>query len=178
MAKKCILCDKLAGSKEHIFPAALGGRRVDKGIYCEQHNNQLGQLADLLSQQLVSINSILGIKSDHTKKSSGVRVIDENTKREYVFAGPRFKLAKPVKAESKTIEGREFAKMEFADKEQMQKWLREQKEAGIDVHISETSSEQQLFATPLRVKMVIGGPKGLQAIAYLAFKRNWGQVLY
>jgi hypothetical protein len=68
--------------------------------------------------------------------------------------------------------------MEFADKEQMQKWLREQKEAGIDVHISETSSEQQLFATPLRVKMVIGGPKGLQAIAYLAFKRNWGQVLY
>jgi hypothetical protein len=34
MAKTCIICGGRAGSGEHVFPAVLGGRRINNGIYC------------------------------------------------------------------------------------------------------------------------------------------------
>jgi hypothetical protein len=39
MAKICIVKGGPAGSGEHIFPASLGGLRINNGIYCEKHSN-------------------------------------------------------------------------------------------------------------------------------------------
>jgi hypothetical protein len=39
MPRTCIICGNRAGSAEHIFPAGLGGRRTNRGIYCGPHNN-------------------------------------------------------------------------------------------------------------------------------------------
>lgn len=65
MAKKCIICDGAAGSKEHVFPAALGGRRVCKSIFCGTHNEFFSPLAAHLSRQLGVINSLLAVRPDH-----------------------------------------------------------------------------------------------------------------
>ena len=65
MRKTCIICSKPGGSHEHAFPAALGGRRTNKGIYCGPHNNGFSSLAKIISEQLKAINSLLAVRPDH-----------------------------------------------------------------------------------------------------------------
>ena len=69
MPRTCIIGGGNTGSREHIFPAALGGRRTNKGIYCGNHNNAFSGLAGSLSGQLKIINSLLGVRSDHSDKA-------------------------------------------------------------------------------------------------------------
>lgn len=64
MPKQCIFCDDPAGSREHVFPAALGGRRTSKQIYCERHNNGFGPLANIIANQLKPINALLSVRHD------------------------------------------------------------------------------------------------------------------
>lgn len=66
MAKTCIICGERAGSREHIFPAALGGRRTNKGIYCEKHNKFFSPLAFAISKQLKLFNSLIEVRPDHS----------------------------------------------------------------------------------------------------------------
>lgn len=68
MPRDCIIGGGPTGSREHIFPAALGGRRTNKGIYCGNHNNGFSRLAGSLASQLKVINSLLGVRSDHADK--------------------------------------------------------------------------------------------------------------
>jgi hypothetical protein len=65
MPKTCIICGGRAGSREHTFPAALGGRRTNKGIYCGLHNQGFSHLAKIITQQLKSINALLAVRPDH-----------------------------------------------------------------------------------------------------------------
>lgn len=65
MSRKCIICGDPAGSREHLFPAAFGGRRVSKKIYCEVHNNALGIHVVSLLDALEYFNAALGVRSDH-----------------------------------------------------------------------------------------------------------------
>jgi hypothetical protein len=65
MPRTCIICGKRAGSHEHIFPAALGGRRTNKKIYCGPHNNDFAPLAEIVARQLRSINALLAVRPDH-----------------------------------------------------------------------------------------------------------------
>jgi hypothetical protein len=65
MSRTCIICGDIANSGEHIFPAALGGRRVNRGIYCGAHNNGFSELANVLSRQLAMVNALLGVRPDH-----------------------------------------------------------------------------------------------------------------
>lgn len=60
--RTCIICGSAANSREHIFPAALGGMRVNRGIYCEAHNNGFSGLAEVLSQQFGIWNALLGVR--------------------------------------------------------------------------------------------------------------------
>lgn len=62
MPRTCIICGGPANSREHIFPAALGGLRVNRGIYCEQHNNGFSDHANVLSRQFEVLNAQLGIR--------------------------------------------------------------------------------------------------------------------
>ncbi|MGN2436455.1 hypothetical protein [Pseudomonas syringae] len=59
------MCGNPAGSREHVFPAAFGGRRKNKGIYCEDHNEGLGHHVKELMKALSYFNASLGVRSDH-----------------------------------------------------------------------------------------------------------------
>src|SRR5215204_3086692 len=65
MSRTCIICGNRAGSREHVFPAALGGRRTNKGIYCGRHNNGFSPLAGIIAAQLKLINPLLAVRPDH-----------------------------------------------------------------------------------------------------------------
>jgi hypothetical protein len=69
MAKTCIICGNPAGSREHVFPASLGGRRTNKGIYCGEHNNGFSPLASIVSRQLKPINALLAVRPDHSARA-------------------------------------------------------------------------------------------------------------
>ena len=69
MPKTCIICGRRAGSREHTFPAALGGRRTNKGIYCGTHNQGFSHLANIITQQLKSINALLVVRPDHEDRA-------------------------------------------------------------------------------------------------------------
>lgn len=66
MPKPCIICDKPAGSREHVFPASLGGRRTNKQIYCGKHNEAFSPLAATIAGQLKVINALLSVRPDHS----------------------------------------------------------------------------------------------------------------
>ena len=66
MAKTCIVCGQAAGSGEHVFPAALGGRRVNSGIYCPKHDNSYSGLVSEIAGQLDFFNAYLGVRPDHS----------------------------------------------------------------------------------------------------------------
>lgn len=68
MAKLCIICNEVARSHEHVFPATLGGRRTNKGIYCMFHNNSFGRHVAELQKQLSMLNAILLIRPDRRDK--------------------------------------------------------------------------------------------------------------
>lgn len=62
--KDCIICGGLTGSREHVFPSALGGRREDKKIYCSNHNQWMGPHVGVLQKQLEAINAMLEVQPD------------------------------------------------------------------------------------------------------------------
>lgn len=81
--KACIICGEPAGSREHIFPASLGGRRTSKQIYCGPHNHAFGSLAGIVAEQLKVINSLLSVRPDRAyaavpllKSTQGGRILE------------------------------------------------------------------------------------------------------
>lgn len=122
MLRTCIICGHAAGSGEHVFPAALGGRRVNRGIYCEQHDNQFSRHVSVLAPQLENINALLGVRHDREKHP---RIVTKTTA------------------------------------------------AGDDVIISKGVVRRSLASAidqdkVIHLEMVLGGPDGLQALAYVA----------
>jgi hypothetical protein len=95
MAKTCIVCGGPAGSGEHIFPACLGGLRVNNGIYCGPHNNGYGDLAALLANQLAFFNASLGIRNGRTKQIKPAVLTDPATGLKVNFDGKSLKPAGP-----------------------------------------------------------------------------------
>lgn len=73
-SRTCIICGEAANSGEHIFPAALGGRRINRGIYCGRHNNGFSRLAAALAEQLEMVNALLGVRPDHSDQPRVINV--------------------------------------------------------------------------------------------------------
>ena len=87
MPKACIICGQRAGSREHIFPAALGGRRTNKGIYCGHHNNGFSPLASIIADQLKPINALLAVRPDHSDKAEAFQYISPTGEQLTIFNG-------------------------------------------------------------------------------------------
>lgn len=62
--KTCVICNNISNSKEHIFPAAFGGRVVNKSIYCSFHNGEFSRHVVSLDKELDILNSALGVVPD------------------------------------------------------------------------------------------------------------------
>ncbi|NKK97198.1 hypothetical protein GFM02_02670 [Rhizobium leguminosarum bv. viciae] len=87
MPRQCIICDQVAGSREHVFPAALGGRRTNKQIYCGPHNNGFGPLAGVIAQQLKPINALLAVRPDRADKAEPFFYQTDTGERLRLYAG-------------------------------------------------------------------------------------------
>ena len=134
LARTCIICGDPAGSREHIFPAALGGRRTNKGIYCGPHNEGFSPLAAVLSKQLELINALLSVRPDDADgpRSTVLKGPDGNTIR---LSGNAIEAhASAAPPEVKEGEGQSLS---FASDAKADAWIAEQRAKGYDVRITD-----------------------------------------
>jgi HNH endonuclease len=94
--RSCIICGKNAASREHVFPAALGGRRTNKGIYCSKHNNAFSKHASIISEQLRHFNALLAIRPDHSKSAKPYNYTLENGEQVSTFNGETRRINAPT----------------------------------------------------------------------------------
>lgn len=167
MGKTCIVCGGPAGSGEHVFPASLGGRRVNHGIYCTTHDNGYSDLVGVLAGQLDVFNSMLGVRPDRSKDVRSVRgdggngVMVDLSAKASKFAEPR------VVSEVPRGEGAVF-EMAFPDQASMDRWRAEQEAMGRKVSVEKTADPTTYFLGPVRFSRAFGGLQGLGALAYVS----------
>src|SRR5208282_4134903 len=167
MARTCIICGGATGSREHIFPAALGGRRTNKGIYCDAHNNGYADLAGILSNQLEAINALLGVRGDHDTQPHSTIVTDEVSGRKVKLSGSKVGLAGPEIVIDTEVDGVRRVTGNFGNERQVQDWIESERAQGRDVQIVKRQLVEQ-YASGGNVRLMLGGPKGLRAIGYVA----------
>ena len=145
MSKTCIICGGPAGSGEHVFPASLGGRRTNKGIYCKTHDNGYGSLVGVLAEQMAFFNSRLGVILDHRKEVKSVITTDKHSGQKIRLSVTGSDFVEPrVISESQLPNGKQV-QMTFSDDESINEWIEEQKAAGVDVVILEKGKKQNYF---------------------------------
>ncbi|WP_375576303.1 hypothetical protein [Paracidovorax oryzae] len=168
MAKTCIIGGGLAGSGEHIFPAAFGGRRTNKGIYCTKHNNEFGRHVKALLESMDIFNAMLGIIPDHHDKIRPAPAIAEDGERFLVSKGFA-NIAPPLHLdETPELVGRK-AELRFANMEQAEQWVAQQEKAGYKVTLSNPSEVKTEFvARPLHAARKFGDEPFMRAVVYLA----------
>ncbi len=168
MARDCVICGKRTGSREHVFPAALGGRRTNKGIYCGKHNEGFSPLAAILANQLTAINALLGVRPDHADKPRPLATINPADGQAYLVSALTVELAEPRVVKDVTTDGVRQVETQFSSEEQVQQWLSEQRAAGNKVTITRREEGQGYFTRAHKVQLQIGGLEGLRAIGYVA----------
>lgn len=168
--KTCIICSGPAGSHEHIFPAVLGGRRTNKGIYCCEHNQHFGPLAKILSDQMRAINALLGVQPDHADGPTRLIVKNPVDGHDYAVTGQKIENVQPHILDDVSLpDGSHQVKAVFSSEQQAQNWLAAQRASGAQVRVTGPRTEGfTVFAEPYSVHLVLGGPDGLRAIAYVA----------
>ncbi|WP_279482919.1 hypothetical protein [Aureimonas sp. SK2] len=161
MAKTCLVCGEKAGSAEHIFPAALGGRRTNRGIYCTAHNNGYSPLAALLTEQLEYFNAALGVIHDRTRKVRPARMTELASGRTLKLADGDVSFDGP-----ETIEPGEHA-LAFSSLADAEAWAERQRAKGMKVEFGKPSAPTAYFPGTSRVQIKLGGPESFRAIGYV-----------
>lgn len=90
------MCGEKAASREHVFPAALGGRRTNKGIYCSHHNNAFSKHAAKITEQLRHFNALLAVRPDHSKSAKPHQFTTEGGEQISVFNGEVRRVNPPI----------------------------------------------------------------------------------
>ena len=168
MAKTCIIGGGPAGSGEHTFPAAFGGRRTNKGIYCTKHNNEFGRHVAALLESMDIINAQLGVIPDRHDEVRPASATAQDGER-FLIAKGSANIAPPLHLD-KTPElvGRE-AQLRFANMEQARQWAAQQERAGYKVTLGKPSEVKTDFvARPLNAVRMFGGEPFMRAVVYLA----------
>ncbi|HDS5432034.1 TPA: hypothetical protein QH336_004843 [Klebsiella variicola] len=168
MAKTCIICGKTAGSGEHVFPASLGGRRINSGIYCSSHDNSYSGLVNEIVNQLDFINAYLGVRPDHSKHPKTAYAVHKATGETVSFSAEGISFTKP-RIISRTAVGEfERIQLSFPDQQSVKTFLTEMEEKGSPCSLLSKPSLRQYITDALYHKRSFGGPCGLGAMAYIA----------
>lgn len=163
----CIYCGAETGSREHTFPASLGGRRMNKGILCGPCNGGFSLLDGLLASQLQVINGLIGVRPDRADSPKPARIVTPEGTLEVDHSGkPAFGAPRLV-AEKPLDDGRRLVSMEFSTERQVQEWLAEQRAAGRDVKQIRRAEKQRFFA-PIPVEWSFGGADAFREISRIA----------
>lgn len=165
--KTCIVCGGAAGSKEHVFPASLGGRRKNSGIYCTTHDNSYSGLVSELAAQVDFLNAHLGVRSDHTKQKKVIYELDSKSGAEIAISDDVIKFTKPRVISERPTENGVAVSLDFPDKASLNQWLKKQKAAGVSVEIQGKPTQTRYFPGSVLHKRAFGGDCGLGSLAYL-----------
>ncbi|WP_323665752.1 hypothetical protein [Aliarcobacter butzleri] len=166
--KTCIICNNTANSREHIFPAAFGGRVVNKSIYCSFHNGAYSRHVDSLDKELDILNSAIGVIPDRKKSIKETRLKD-SASEEYVYTKDYIKLAAPSALDIAPKTGIEQMQLRFADHNQAQKWMDEHKKRGYEFkNTSYGKVIKTMFVEPMKKTMNLGNDKFMLGVLYVA----------
>lgn len=168
MANTCIVCGKSAGSGEHVFPAALGGRRINRKIYCTKHDNGYSSLVADLANQVDFLNAMLGVVSDHSDDVKSVLARGANSGEELRLSAKESVFTAPHVISQEPVGNGVLMNMSFPNREAMKQWLAEQKANGLDAAPLQKAQEQTYFLGEVHHQRRLGGPCGLGAVAYVA----------
>lgn len=167
--RTCIICNNTANSREHIFPAAFGGRVVNKSIYCSFHNGAYSRHVVSLDKELDILNSAIGVIPDRKKSIKETRLKD-SASEEYVYTKDYMKLAAPSALDIAPNSGVEQMQLRFADHNQAQKWMIEQKKRGYEFkNTSYGKVTKAMFVEPMKKTMDLGNDKFMLGVLYIAF---------
>lgn len=165
MSRTCIICGVLASSREHLFPAALGGRRTNKGIYCHDHNNAYGPVLEPLVAQLAFFNAQLDVVGDRGKAVRPVRLVEKETGRTVLVTGSSLRVKGPALMHVEMNEDGPLRTVTAFDQAQADRAVAEAKVRGEPLHRVVRAAHH---VGALHGSMSFGGPEGLRAITYVA----------
>lgn len=168
MAKNCIICGKRAGSREHVFPAALGGRRTNKGIYCGAHNEAYSGLASVIKEQLAIFNAQLGVVGDHTDEPTSVTMTDIVSGQEIELRRSQVRFKGPPRMSEAVVNGQKVKRVTFSSQKQVDDWMREQKSRGLSPQVVGQPTRRRYHPGTAHLELRLGGLEGMRAIGYIA----------
>lgn len=168
MALDCIMCGNPAGSREHVFPAAFGGRRKNKGIYCDGHNKGLGHHVKALMGPLSYFNASLGVRSDHEDAPLPHLITQPDGQRFQALLDNIEVAPPPPLDQTPEILGKETV-LSFASIPQRDRWLTEQKKKGFEfLSAVAGDSRTEYFAEGMTQRLEFGSDAFRCALAYVA----------
>lgn len=168
MAKTCIICSGPAGSGEHTFPAAFGGRRTNKGIYCNKHNNELGRHVAALLHSMDIINASLGVIPDRRDDVRLAPAVAHNGEQFLVSKGA-INIASPSPLNDTPHLVGKKAELRFANMEKAREWTKQQERAGYKINWDKVDKVKTLFiARPLSASRTFGAEPFMRGVMYLA----------
>lgn len=168
MTKKCIICHQAAGSREHVFPASFGGRRINRGIYCKKDNNDFGRHVTALLEGVDIVNALMGVVPDQKKEVRPALATSAGGERFFVSAAHVTLAPPPSVDETPELVGKEV-QLAFANEEQAREWIEKQESAGYKVSTSAFSPPQtKFFGEALHARRRLGGEDFMRGLLYLA----------
>lgn len=163
-------CGNAAGSNEHVFPAALGGRRTDRRLICDNCQGWTGKLDEVLPAQLRYLNLHLGVVGDHSARPARISIPDGDSGR-LLLLDEKMNIeaqGKHLVAEHTDETGYTVRRYNFLSKAEERRVLNELRAEGIKVEVLSRESTPILRTKPLTSNLEFGGVKGMRAVARIA----------
>lgn len=168
LSRTCIICDNAAGSGEHIFPAALGGRRTNKGIYCTKHDGGFSPLVNALATQMRMLNGQLEVVNDHRKREGFVpptiKAADGTT---YAIAGGAL-VPQRVRVINRTLGPDGIEQLQLAVPESLIGRLDDLARNGEIEIRTRGEPVPAVQSDAIHFQLQFGGPRFLAGVAYVA----------
>ncbi|WP_339426587.1 hypothetical protein [Pseudomonas proteolytica] len=167
MSKTCIVCGQAAGSGEHVFPAALGGRRVNSGIYCPKHDNSYSGLVNEIAGQLDFLNAYLGVIPDHSKKSKTASAEHTLTGETVSISAKEIRFTKPWIISRTPVGEGEALQLSFPDIQSAKQFIKKMEASEHKWTYLSKPVARRYITGSVKHKRAFGGACGLGSIAYL-----------
>lgn len=163
-------CGQPTGSNEHVFPAALGGRRTDGRLICEACQGWTSQLDEVLPEQLRLLNVHLCVIGDHAKKPARVSFSDADTGRNFLVDEKMFVdgRGKGLLAQHTDESGYTVQRYDFLSEAEERRVLDELRANRINFDVLNRTVTPLLRTKPLTAGLEFGGDKAMRAIARVA----------
>lgn len=169
MTKTCIICQKVAGSGEHVFPASFGGRRTNNRIYCEKHNNEFGRHVSALLAGVDIVNALIGVIPDRKNEVRPALATSPNDGQQFLVTGGGVTLAPPPSLDQTPELLGKPIQIGFANEAQARKWIAEQERAGYKVTAGAFGVPQtKFFGEALHAQRCLGDEDFMRGLLYLA----------